>query len=279
METIARLLALRSQGRSEKQEPFVKRPQGERNVSDDIHASLGRRDFIVGISPCLIIAGRETGSASSVSPENPEEGALRTAQQGGRSTVIKNTFAKGPEGWCSYEYHASVIAKSEIFVLATQAREGGVGNSAFIYTDHTRWSADTPEKPISILAYIYYLRWTDRDPMDLRGAEVSVYLRGDNLQLSGAKCYFWVNSPGVRWHLTSRPLNVTEGHWAKEPNRFTLVNDEGQWHNSWAGVPPRIQSLDSMLSHAHSYGFSFVGYSSEVTGRFSMDEFEITTKA
>ena len=125
--------------------------------------------------------------------------------------MIKNTFAKGPEGWCSYEYHASVIAKSEIFVMATQTREGGVGNSAFIFTDHTRWSADTPEKPISILAYIYYLRWTDRDPMDLRGAEVSVYLRGDNLQLSGAKCYFWVNSPGVRWHLTSRPLECDRG--------------------------------------------------------------------
>src|SRR5262245_24645081 len=102
------------------QEQFVKRPQGERNVSDGIHASLGRRDFIVGISPCLIRAGRETGSASSVSPENPEEGALgRPAQQGGPSTVIKNTFAKGPEGWCSYEYHASVIARSEIFILAT----------------------------------------------------------------------------------------------------------------------------------------------------------------
>ena len=155
----------------------------------------------------------------------------------------------------------------------------GVGNSPFIFTDHTRWSADTPENPISILAFIYYLRWTDRDPMDLRGAEVSVYLRGDNLQLSGAKCYFWVNSPGVRWHLTSRPLEVTEGRWAEKPNRFTLVNDESQWHNSWASIPPRFQSLDSMLSHAHSYGFSFVGYVAEVTGKFSMDEFEITTKA
>ena len=83
----------------------------------------------------------------------------------------------------------------------------------------------------------------------------------------------------MRWHLTSRPLEVAEGRWAEKPNRFTLVNDESQWHNSWASIPPRFQSLDSMLSHAHSYGFSFVGYVAEVTGKFSMDKFEITTKA
>jgi hypothetical protein len=171
-----------------------------------------------------------------------------------------------------------VVARNEVFILTTRAREGGVDNSPYIHTDHTRWSADTPENPISILALIFYFSWVNLDPMDLREAEVSVYLRGDNLQLSGAKCYFWVNSPGVRWHLTSRPLTVTEGRWATEPNRFTLVNDESLWHNSWSSIPPRFQSLDSMLRRAHSYGFSFVGYVSEVTGKFSMDEFELRTK-
>ena len=37
------------------------------------------------------------------------------------------------------------------------------------------------------------------DPLDLRGAEVSVYLRGDDLDLKGAKCYFWALAGGTRW--------------------------------------------------------------------------------
>jgi hypothetical protein len=234
----------------------------------------------MGMPPSMIGVAAGVGGAPAAAA-----GGGEAAVPGGRAqpgdgtvTVIKNGFLKGPEGWCSYDYHTSVISKSEIFVLTTRAREGGVDNSPYIHTDHFRWSADTPENPISILALIFYFGWVNMDPMDLRGAEVSVYLRGDDLKLSGAKCYFWVNSPGVRWHLMSRPLTVTEGHWAKEPNRFTLVNDEALWHNTWSSIPPRFQSLDSMLRRAHSYGFSFIGYTGEVTGKLSMDEFELRTK-
>ena len=61
---------------------------------------------------------------------------------------IKNNFDKGPEGWCSYDYHASMVADgSNIFILATWAAHGGVDNGSFIWTDHRRWSADTPERP------------------------------------------------------------------------------------------------------------------------------------
>ena len=62
----------------------------------------------------------------------------------------------------------------------------------------------------SILPLLYYRNWRDEDAIDLREADVSVYLRGDNLRLEGALCYFWVNSPGTRWHLTSHPIAIPE---------------------------------------------------------------------
>ncbi len=48
--------------------------------------------------------------------------------------------------------------------------------------------------------------------------------------------------------------------------------DESLWHRSWA---PSGHSLDSLLKESASYGFSFVGFSEEVTGKLSMDQFEI----
>jgi hypothetical protein len=187
--------------------------------------------------------------------------------------MIRNSFEKGPEGWCSYDYHASIVADgANIFVLTTWQRNGGVDDSGHIWTDHRRWSADTPEQPLSILPLIYYRNWMGDDPIDLREAEVSVYLRGDNLRLDGARCYFWVNSPGTRWHLTCHPIPVPDGRWEAEPARVRLRNDEHLWHRSWAASP---QSLDAVLANAVSYGFSFVGFLSEVSGRLSMDEFAI----
>ena len=32
---------------------------------------------------------------------------------------MKNSFTKGPEGWCSYDYHASVVADRNVFILTT----------------------------------------------------------------------------------------------------------------------------------------------------------------
>ena len=191
--------------------------------------------------------------------------------------MIRNSFEKGPEGWCSYDYHASIVADGQnIFVLTTWQRNGGVGDSGHIWTDHRRWSADTPEQPISILPLIYYRNWLGEDPLDLREADVSVHLRGDNLRLDGALCYFWVGGPGTRWHLTGQPLAISEGAWGAEPARFRLRNDESLWHRSWAMRP---QGLEAVLANTGSYGFSFVGFTSEVSGRLSMDEFTITPVA
>jgi len=108
------------------------------------------------------------------------------------------------------------------------------------------------------------------DPIDLRGATLSVYLRGDDLHTRGAACYFWVNTTLNRWHLISHPPQIGEGCWTAKPNRVGLVNDESQWHNSWAGLPPKLQSLDDALAATTSYGFAFVGFLAEVTGQLSM---------
>ena len=191
--------------------------------------------------------------------------------------MVKNSFEHGPEGWCSYDYHASVVARRNVFILATWEKEGGVGNSGYVWVDHARWSADTPEKPLSILPLIFYRGWVDADPIDLRGAEVSVYLRGDDLQLDGAQCFFWIHGVGGRWHYTSHPLSISDAGWSSAPLRFSLENDEPLWHHSWPRDPNTSRPLDCILGQALSYGFSFTGFSSEVSGRLCMSEFEIKT--
>ena len=114
----------------------------------------------------------------------------------------------------------------------------------------------------------------DKPEIDLRNAEVSVYLRGDNLQLDGANCLFWVHGAGGRWHLNSQSRPISEGRWNSGPVQFALTDDEKLWHHSW----PRndlTKPLSQVLGASHSYGFSFIGFSSEVTGRLSMSQFEI----
>ena len=196
--------------------------------------------------------------------------------------MIKNSFALGPEGWHSYDYHGSIVAGSGIFVLTTWERKGGVDNSGFVWADQSRWSADVPERPISILALIHYRGWVGLEPVDLRQAEVSVYLRGYDLQLYGAECFFWVHAPGVRWHYSGRPIPITHGDWAPQPSRFLLENDESLWNRSYSSAEFQHRSyaedgprLDDVLGEVHSYGFSLIGFDREVQGRLAMDEFAI----
>jgi hypothetical protein len=47
------------------------------------------------------------------------------------------------------------------------------------------------------------------------------------------------------------------------------------WSRSWARDPGQPASLDQVLSDTDGYGFSFVGFDGEVTGKFSMDELDI----
>ncbi|MCX8214388.1 MAG: hypothetical protein OTJ97_07775 [SAR202 cluster bacterium] len=69
-----------------------------------------------------------------------------------RHYEIKNNFDMGPDGWSSYDYHWSIVAKgSNIFILTTWERTGGVDDGGYVWADESRWSADTPESPVSIL--------------------------------------------------------------------------------------------------------------------------------
>ena len=190
--------------------------------------------------------------------------------------IISNSFERGPEGWCSYEYHASMVAGGQnIFILTSWRPGGGVGNGGYVWADQSRWSADTPEKPLSILPLIHYRSWVNEDPVDLRDAELAVYLRGDDLVLDGAECYFWIHNTGTRWHCNAHPIEISDGRWADQPQRLKLVDDPGQWYMSWSSTPNKPAELNQVMGAAASYGFSFVGFGSEVTGKLSLGGFEI----
>ena len=190
--------------------------------------------------------------------------------------MVQNSFDRGPEGWCSYDYHRSVVDRGvNVFILTVWERSGGVGGTGYVWSNETRWSVDTPESPMSVLPFIIYRSWVGLEPVDLVDAEVSVYLRGDGLELDGAACYFWVHGRGGRWHFNSRPLDIGYGEWNSEPNVFTLRSNEALWYRSWAAGLDDPPPLDDILSQCDGYGFSFVGFGQEPRGRLSMDELEI----
>jgi len=194
----------------------------------------------------------------------------------GAEPGVTNSFNSGAEGWQVYDYNGGIAGGGNVFFPVAWERSGGVDNSGFIWADDSKWRIDTPENPHSILALIIYQSWVKAGALDLRDAELSVCLRGDKLDLKGAKCYFWVldNQKGTRWHYTAQPLTISEDRWG-EKQKLVLKNDESLWHRSWSRNPQNSASLDEVLGDCDSYGFSFVGFSDEVTGKFSMDELTI----
>lgn len=246
-----------------------------------------KNDFIIAIQCALaVVVQGEPPAVAEGKPIKPSVALSASSNAVGRtgsskptlgeSLIIRNTFNRGPESWCSYDYHWSIVAKGHnIFIMTTWAGSGGVGDSGYVWSDETRWSADTPESPVSLLPFITYTRWVDRDALDLRDAQVSFYLRADDFQFHGSQCYFWVVGPGGRWHFTSQPLTVGKDQWPEKPNVLRLVNDVSLWHHSWPSDPPTPALLNQVLSRAVSYGISLVGFGQEPRGKFCMDEFEI----
>ena len=196
--------------------------------------------------------------------------------EAGERHVIKNQFDENREGWQIYDFHGGKPGCGNVFFPATWEHTGGVANSGYIWADDSRWRVDTPETPHSILPFIIYRQWVDGKALDIRGAKVSLYLRGDNLHLQGAKCLFWAlnHSAGTRYHFTGKTLKVNAGEWG-ERQTIVFKNDENLWHKSWSRNPDKPASLDDVLRECDSYGLSFVGFTCEVTGRLAMDEFVI----
>jgi hypothetical protein len=72
-------------------------------------------------------------------------------------------------------------------------------------------------------------------------------------------------------------LRIEQRRWGKRI-QFRLKNQESLWHRSWARTPSNPASLDEVLRTCDSYGFSFLNFSGEVTGKLSMDELAIRLK-
>jgi hypothetical protein len=85
--------------------------------------------------------------------------------------------------------------------------------------------------------------------------------------------FFWVHAGGTRWHFTSHPLTITNGEWTRQ--QVPLEPTPEGWHCCGSVDPERPPPLQDVLGSTHSYGFSFVGFSREVTGRLSLAEFNL----
>lgn len=180
--------------------------------------------------------------------------------------------------WNSYEYLDPV--QGDRFHEVHYEQCGGPAGQPFIWADDTMWSIDTPENPHSILSLLFYHIRYGNAPIDLREASLSFYLRGDNLDLKNAKCFFWITSYNplvARWHYVDQPLEISNGFWG-DPIQITLLNDSSLWHRSFSADPLNPYDLNQALGACFSYGFSFVGFSEKVTGKLSLSHFEIRAK-
>lgn len=120
-------------------------------------------------------------------------------------------------------------------------------------------------------------KWSSYKPqtMNLRNAEVSFQIRSTGLNLKGASGYFWISHDDSRWQYIRVPLDIPADRWS-EPQVLTLEDDERFWQNTWRrSNVSSPNNLSDALTTAFSYGFSFIGFSEEVTGRFEIDNFSI----
>ena len=84
------------------------------------------------VSKGISVAPNVTLSASSNAVDRPGSSGSTL----GENQIIRNTFSRGPESWCSYDYHWSIVAKgNDIFIMTRWESSGGVDNSGYIWSD------------------------------------------------------------------------------------------------------------------------------------------------
>jgi hypothetical protein len=191
--------------------------------------------------------------------------------------MLQFNFVSDAEQWVSYDFElddnpppdSGLPRHNGGQVQLTHSRTGGVDDGPYISSDESKWSIDTPERPPSILPLM-----TSGNAIpsgtDLRYAEVSVYLRGDKLDLYGGECLFWIKGrKGYRWHMSGKPLKITNNDWGTRLT-FILENDEKLWHVSWPRLGTHddvLRRLDIALGDVENLGFSFVHFDREAGGR------------
>ena len=190
---------------------------------------------------------------------------------------MKHDFDIGPEGFCSYDYEGCVRAGRNIFVLAAWSPTGGVGDSGHIWTNQAAWSADTPEDPISVFAFT--LRRSDGSARRIvrhPGAPTSRC----TCRATASRC----TAPGPtsgstgaapRGTSTAHPLEIGDGEWPSEPNRFKLEADESLWHQTWTPDPAGVRGIEAALTECSSIAVQLSGFTSLPAGKIAMDELEI----
>ena len=177
--------------------------------------------------------------------------------------------------WKSYEFNS----QTDYYHPVRLESNGGPKGRPCIWADDTMWSIDTPENPVSILPLLVFRNWTNKAPVDLRNAEITFHLRGDDLELKGANCYFWVSGytpRTTRWHYIDQPVDIPDGKW-DTPVTLILRNNPNLWHRSFSSDSQHPSPLNHTLGASISYGFSFVGFSEKVTGRIGLSSFFIKT--
>lgn len=190
--------------------------------------------------------------------------------------LVLNNFESDPVDWRIYNWWLEGEIARDSFSAVSVENHGGVDDSGYIWADDTRWGIDWPDT--SILCFVTYGSWQGIPSLDLRSAQVTVYLRAESLDLKGGRIYFWVldGTKGTRYHYVAHPLSVEEGVWVK--NTFRLEDNQSLWYRSWSRDYTNVASLHDTLGMVDSYGISFRGFSNtgKVKGRLEMSKFSMT---
>lgn len=187
--------------------------------------------------------------------------------------IIQQDFKDWPEFWVSYEDQPY---RGNIFYPLSHTQEDI--NTGYVWSDDSRWRIDAPETPNSILAMLVYFKWMNRQDIvssrsqtfDFSGKQIQFGLRGDNLDLKGGHCHFWVENEYGRWHRTANNLVIGTTSW--ENQSITLDATPANWTRTYDryGTSPSLN-----LSIISSWGFSFIGFPRgvPVTGKFMLSHF------